>query len=99
MNESQKGCDFSPSERVISLTRPIATEHNAGSSWFPSALYKNGANGSIYFTKSYSTADESAPTVAKTTSGTLEPFGTVDNKRKRIVMIRSACGLISGPRR
>lgn len=56
----------------MSLTNPIAIEQRPGSSWLPSALYRNGLNDSMYLMKSSSRALAIAPTVAKMTSGTLD---------------------------
>lgn len=85
--------------RAISLTRPMAMAHRAGSSWLPRALYKKGLNCSMYLTKSSSIALAIAPTVAKITSGTLDLAPTVWRTWSRTVIMRSAWGLISVSKR
>ena len=79
----------------MSLTRPMAIAHNPGSSRLPSALYKKGLKEFMYFAKSSSSAFASAPTAAKTVSGTLDLLPTELRICRSTFIMRSAAGLIS----
>ena len=90
MNVSQYGKHASPNDLVMSLTRPIAMAHNPASSRLPRALYRNGAKGSIYFSKSSSSAVDNDPTAPKMLSGTLDLGPAVLRIWRKTCIMRSA---------